>query len=118
MTDEGGRCPSCGAAYPRTIPADQDQRCWTCWLANEPTKPGGVMTPLELDAIRQQAARYAAAIGPGGEKAWLAGQLAGHVPALLAEVERLRAEVDQAYGQGRDDEAAGLPMILPGWRRD
>lgn len=28
----GGQCPQCGAYYPRTIPAGQDQRCWTCSL--------------------------------------------------------------------------------------
>ncbi|MEU4776882.1 hypothetical protein [Micromonospora sp. NPDC023633] len=26
----GGRCPTCRQTYPRRIPADQDQRCWTC----------------------------------------------------------------------------------------
>lgn len=53
------------------------------------------MTPEQLEALRAQADRHAQAIGPGGEKAWLAGLLAAAAPALLSEVERLRAELDQ-----------------------
>ncbi|GLZ62843.1 hypothetical protein [Micromonospora sp. NBRC 107095] len=30
----GGTCPTCGAAYPRHIPAGEDQRCWTCATAD------------------------------------------------------------------------------------
>jgi hypothetical protein len=28
------RCTTCGAEYPRPMPAGQDPRCWTCWLAD------------------------------------------------------------------------------------
>lgn len=52
------------------------------------------MTPLELDEIRGLVGRRAAAIGPGGEKAWLAGLLAERVPGLLAEIDRLRLLYD------------------------
>ena len=31
----GGRCPSCGATYPRRIPVGEDQRCWTCATADQ-----------------------------------------------------------------------------------
>ncbi|AYF30625.1 hypothetical protein CSH63_24910 [Micromonospora tulbaghiae] len=30
LAGPGGRCPTCGATYPRTLPAGEDQRCWTC----------------------------------------------------------------------------------------
>lgn len=46
---------------------------------------------LNLDPYKADADAYAQAIG--GEKAWLAHQLAAGVPDLLAEVERQRAEM-------------------------
>lgn len=49
---------------------------------------------IDLDAIRKRAERYARAMGPGGEKAWIAGLLAGDVPALLAEIARLTDSED------------------------
>lgn len=30
LAGDGGRCPQCGTRYPRTMPAGEDQRCWTC----------------------------------------------------------------------------------------
>jgi hypothetical protein len=45
---------------------------------------------LDLDAIASDIARHTSAIGPGGDKAWTAGQLAKRAPALVAEVRRLR----------------------------
>ncbi|MFY1658555.1 hypothetical protein [Micromonospora sp. WMMD1274] len=30
LAGAGGRCPTCGETYPRTMPAGEDQRCWTC----------------------------------------------------------------------------------------
>mgnify|MGYP002350404199 CR=1 FL=1 len=30
LAGPGGRCPTCGETYPRTMPAGEDQRCWTC----------------------------------------------------------------------------------------
>ncbi|QDY06128.1 hypothetical protein FJK98_02260 [Micromonospora sp. HM134] len=44
-----------------------------------------------LDAIEADLARYDRAIGPGGEKAWSAGQLVQYLRPLIAEVRRLRA---------------------------
>lgn len=61
------------------------------------------MTPEQLEALRAQADRHAQAIGPGGEKAWLAGLLAAAAPALLSEVERLRAELEQSRDRLDDD---------------
>lgn len=46
------------------------------------------MTPDQIAEIKERAEKHAQAIGPGGEKAWLAGQLATDVTTLLAEVER------------------------------
>ncbi|MFI5852288.1 hypothetical protein ACIA7R_31435 [Micromonospora chalcea] len=30
LAGPGGRCPTCEATYSRTMPAGEDQRCWTC----------------------------------------------------------------------------------------
>ncbi len=49
---------------------------------------------IDIDAIRKRAERYASAMGPGGEKAWVAGLLAADVPALLAEIQRLTDSED------------------------
>lgn len=50
------------------------------------------MSP-DLNAIRVRAEQYDRAIGPGGEKAWLAGLLATDVPKLLAEIDQLTETV-------------------------
>lgn len=64
---------------------------------------------LDLDAVAARAIKYAQAIGPGGEKAWLAGQLVADVPALLAEVGRLRDALGNALDWERlEREAAEL----------
>lgn len=48
LAGPGGRCPACGSTYPRTVPAGQDPRCWTC--STEPD-------PAELDEHRDTVAR-------------------------------------------------------------
>ncbi|MEV4846110.1 hypothetical protein AB0K20_23195 [Micromonospora matsumotoense] len=57
------------------------------------------MNPADLAAIEAELARYDKAIGPGGEKAWSAGQLARHIQPLIAEVRRLQAELVAATPQ-------------------
>lgn len=49
------------------------------------------MTGINLDAVEADIVRHERAIGPGGDKAWAAGQLAQRVPALIAEIRRLTA---------------------------
>ncbi len=49
----------------------------------------------DLDAIEADLARHARAIGPSGEKAWEAAQLARHVRPLADEVRRQRQTIDQ-----------------------
>ncbi|MEU7972193.1 hypothetical protein AB0B48_09130 [Micromonospora sp. NPDC049089] len=57
------------------------------------------MTTNDIAAIRRLAKQHASAIGPGGEKAWTAAQLAAKAPALCDEVEQLRAALTKSREQ-------------------
>ena len=35
LAGPGGRCPTCQATYPRTMPPGEDARCWTCSTADQ-----------------------------------------------------------------------------------
>jgi hypothetical protein len=69
------------------------------------------MTPELLAEIRRTVEKHAHAIGPGGEKAWLAGLLSAAAPLLLAEVDRLRAELAQVTGE-RDDALTTIRALV------
>lgn len=56
LAGPGGRCPACGQTYPRTIPAGEDQRCWTC--SAEPT-------PAEIAEHRPTVAKVLADVRAG-----------------------------------------------------
>lgn len=50
---------------------------------------------IDIDAIRQRVAQHQRAIGPGGEKAYRAAQLANDVPTLLAAVDEQASKIER-----------------------
>ncbi|MCX5066949.1 hypothetical protein OOJ91_13940 [Micromonospora lupini] len=62
------------------------------------------MGDLNLDTIEQQSLRYTGAAG--ADQSWLARELAGWVPGLIAEVKRLRAELTSHQPQILSNEPA------------
>lgn len=87
------------------LPASTALRNAAIWRAVEvaldatgvPTRPAADQQPIDLDAIRERASNY-----DESRTSWQAHDLAADVPALAAEVERLRAEL----AMWRDDVSA------------
>ncbi|MFF3867373.1 hypothetical protein [Micromonospora sp. NPDC001898] len=62
LAGAGGRCPSCGATYLRTMPAGADQRCWTCSTADQTgglDEPAATLAQIAAEAAQHQAAALA-----------------------------------------------------------
>jgi hypothetical protein len=99
-------CRGTGAIEVPDGPESASTEYCHCWWANQPQ-------PLDLDAIE---ARYSGHLGQhshmGSFACCSAHASADDVPALVAEVRRLTAELDQARQQAADTRPSSRPAEL------